>query len=440
MRIGAPQMPSAGDRSGHTRGEPIGGLVTGSKELTVPFATRMDAVQSPIIPVIGGMIRETPGTISLGQGVVHYGPPDAAIEALQQVFAAGPADVITGRLPASNNSPTLRTLHGYGDVSGYAPLVEAIKAKLSVENGIDTAAGSAVMVTAGANMAFTHVVLSITSPGDEIILPVPFYFNHEMAIQMAGCQAVRVPTADDYQLRLDVIEAAITPRTRAVVTISPNNPTGAVLSEASLRAVNRLCAARGLVHISDEPYEYFTYGVPHFSPGSLPGAAAHTVSMYSLSKAYGFAGWRIGYVVYPDALRASMMKSQDTILICPTMAAQVAAHAALQTGATYCAPHVRQLASVREIVLDRLAELEPLATVPAADGAFYVFLRVHTAMPPLALAERLIREHRVAVIPGDAFGMLEGCYLRIAYGALQKDTVAEGIGRLVKGLRAILTR
>ncbi len=212
-----------------------------------------------------------------------------------------------------------------------------------------------------------------------------------------------------------------------------------MLSETSLRQLNALCAARGIYHISDEPYEYFTYGVPHFSPGSQAGAAAHTISMYSLSKAYGFAGWRIGYVVYPAALRSAMMKSQDTILICPTMAAQVAAHAALQVGSSHSAPFVRQLASVRDIVLGALAGLEPLATVPAADGAFYVFLRVHTAMTPLALAERLIREHRVAVIPGDAFGMHEGCYLRIAYGALQKDTVAEGIGRLVKGLRAILT-
>jgi aspartate/methionine/tyrosine aminotransferase len=396
----------------------------------VPFSTRMDAVQSPIIPVIAGLIRETPGTISLGQGVVHYGPPPAALDVLRRLFNAGPAE------PASG--VTLGTLHGYGDVAGYTPLVEEMRAKLRADNGIDTAQGSAVMVTAGANMAFMHVVLSITSPGDEIILPVPFYFNHEMAIQMAGCRAVLVPTTDDYQLRLDAIEAAITARTRAVVTISPNNPTGAVLTAASLRALNGLCADRGIYHVSDEPYEYFTYGVPHFSPGSLAGAAPHTISMFSLSKAYGFAGWRIGYVVYPEALRPSMMKSQDTILICPTMAAQVAAHAALQVGAQHCAPHVRQLASVRDIVLGALKELEPLATAPAAEGAFYVFLRVHTAMTPMMLAERLIREHHVAVLPGDAFGMQDGCYLRIAYGALQKETVAEGIGRLVEGLRAIL--
>ena len=384
------------------------------------IATRMDQVQSPIIPVVGGWIRETPGTISLGQGVVHYGPPPEALDAVRDALAQ----------PAT---------HQYDDGAGIPPLVEAIRKKLAVENHLDVRRGSRIMVTAGANMAFMHVALAITSPGDEIILPVPFYFNHEMAIEMAGCRAVRVPTDDHYQLRLDAIEQAITDRTRAIVTISPNNPSGAVLTEASLRAVNDLCRARGLYHIADEPYEYFTYGeARHVSPGSFPNAAAHTISMYSLSKAYGFAGWRIGYMVYPEALASAMMKSQDTILICPTIASQVGAVAALQVGRAYCQPHVKELASIRDIVVSQLAALAPLASVPAADGAFYALLRVNKNVDPLVVGERLVREHKVAVIPGTAFGM-SGCYFRVAYGALQKATVAEGIGRLVNGLRAVLS-
>ena len=240
------------------------------------LATRMDRVQSPIIPVVGGWIRQTPGTISLGQGVVHYGPPREAIYAVRDAL----------------QSPET---HQYNDGAGLPALVEAIAGKLAAENRIDVSRGSLIMVTAGANMAFMHAVLAITMPGDEVILPVPFYFNHEMAIEMAGCTAVRVPTTERYQLKLDAIERAITPRTRAIVTISPNNPSGAVLSEMSLRQVNELCRARGLYHLADEPYEYFTYGpARHMSPGALPGAAEHTISMYSLSKAFGFAGWRIG--------------------------------------------------------------------------------------------------------------------------------------------------
>ena len=133
-----------------------------------------------------------------------------------------------------------------------------------------------------------------------------------------------------------------------------------------------------------------------------------------------------------------MMKSQDTILVCPTVASQVGAAAALEVGRAYCEPHVRELAAIRDIVVSELAALAPLASVPAADGAFYCLLKVETGMDPLALAERLIREHRSRSCRGPAFGMTDGCYFRVAYGALQRETVAEGIGRLVTGLRAIL--
>jgi aspartate/methionine/tyrosine aminotransferase len=391
--------------------------------------SRMDAVQAPIIPILGELIRQTPGTISLGQGVVHYGPPRAALDAATEALG----DAVT---------------HEYGDGAGAPALIERLVEKLRRENGIDASRGSRVMVTAGANMAFMHVVLAITEPGDEIILPVPFYFNHDMAIEMAGCRTVRVRTDDRYQLDLDALARAVTPRTRGIVTVTPNNPTGAVFSESSLREVNALCRKRGIYHIADEVYEYFTYGrATHFSPASIAGAAAHTISMYSLSKAYGFAGWRIGYVVYPEALASAMMKIQDTILVCPTIVAQVAAIAALDVGRAYCEPHVRELSDVRDIVQRELSALAPVADVPAADGAFYVLLKVNVPRSatasaerwtPLALAERLIREHRVAVTPGPAFGMDDGCYFRVAYGALQKATVTEGIGRLVRGLTAIL--
>jgi aspartate/methionine/tyrosine aminotransferase len=385
----------------------------------LPAASRMERIQAPIVAVVGEWIRQTPGTISLGQGVVHYGPPPAAIEAVREGLGAAGT-------------------HEYQPVAGLPVLRERICVKLATENGIDVARGSRVMVTAGGNMAFMHAVMATTSPGDEVILPVPFYFNHEMAIEMAGCIAVRVPTDDRYQLRLDAITAAVTDRTRAIVTISPNNPSGAVMRDADLRALNAFCSDRGIYHFSDEAYEYFTYGAArHTSPGAFPDAAGHTVSLYSMSKAYGFAGWRIGYVVYPEHLEAAMLKSQDTILICPTVASQLAAIAALEVGRQYCEPHVHALAEIREIVVSRLAALAPLAQVPAADGAFYCLLRVATTLDSLTLAERLIREHQVAVIPGTAFGMTDGCYLRVAYGALQKETVAEGIGRLVRGLREI---
>ena len=161
---------------------------------------------------------------------------------------------------------------------------------------------------------------------------------------MASCRPVAVATDDRYQLRLDAIRAAITPRTRAIVTISPNNPSGAVYPEADLRAVNALCAERGLYHITDEVYEYFTYDpATHTSAGSATGAAAHTISIYSLSKAYGFASWRIGYMVVPEALALAVNKIQDTMLICAPHISQAAAIGALRAGRAYCDRHVATL-------------------------------------------------------------------------------------------------
>ena len=182
-------------------------------------------------------------------------------------------------------------------------------------------------------MGFVNAVLAITDPGDEIILNTPYYFNHEMAITMADCKAVCVPTDENYQLRPEPIEKAITTRTRAVVTISPNNPSGAVYPEKTLRQVNDLCRRHGIYHISDEAYEYFIYdGARHFSPGSIAGSSQHTISLFSLSKAYGFASWRIGWMVIPERLFRPIRKIQDTILICPPVISQWAAVGAMRVG------------------------------------------------------------------------------------------------------------
>jgi len=381
---------------------------------------RLQMVQSPIIPVVGELIRNHPGAISLGQGVVSYPPPQQAFDQIAN-FLADP------------------DLHKYQAVYGVPQLLELIEAKLRDENGIDVRPGSRVVVTAGGNMAFVNALLAVADAGDEVILQSPYYFNHEMAITMANCRAALVPTDENYQLQPDLIAGAITDKTRAVVTISPNNPTGAVYSESALREVNEICRARGVYHISDEAYEYFTYGAAkHFSPGSIDGSDGHTISLYSHSKAYGFASWRIGFMVIPEHLFDAVNKIQDTILICPPVVSQFAAIGAMRAGAGYCRAQVERLASVREMVMSELSELEDHCVVPSADGAFYFFLKLETEMKPLALVERLVKEHGVAAIPGNAFGMENGCYLRVAYGALQPETVAEGIGRLARGIKTIL--
>ena len=381
-------------------------------------SARLAQVQPPVIPIIHGRIREHPDTITLGQGVVYYGPPPETEAALRD-FWAEPAN------------------HRYGAVWGIPPLREALAAKLAAENGIRIGDERQLVVTAGGNMAFFNALLAIADAGAEIILVSPYYFNHEMAVAMANCKAVTVPADDSYQLDVAAIAAAITPRTRAVVTISPNNPTGAVYPRADLRAVNELCAGRGIYHVHDEAYEYFTYGEhTHFSPGSLPGASAHTISLFSLSKSYGFASWRIGYLTIPAALYDAVAKIQDTVLICPPLVSQVAALGALRAGRAYCLEQRKQIEQVRGTALRTLAALGDRCEPVSADGAFYVLLRLRHPGDPMTLVRRLVTEHRVAVLPGTAFG-LAGCSLRIGYGALTPRDAGEGIERLVKGILAL---
>ncbi len=380
---------------------------------------RLAAVQTPVIPIVSRWIAETPGTISLGQGIVSYGPPPEALASMK-TFPASIWD------------------HRYGPVEGIEPLVAAVEDKLRRENTIDVRNGSRVVITAGGNLAFMNAVFAIADPGDEFIFPVPFYFNHEMAVEIAGCRAVPVATTREYQLDLDAIARAITPKTRAVVTVSPNNPTGTVYPQSALRAVNALCRDRGIFHIHDEAYEYFTYeGTPHFSPGSIDGAAAHTISLFSLSKAYGFASWRIGYQVIPESIWDATNKIQDTDLICAPAISQHVALAAIGVGAGYARSYLPKLDAMRQLIADALTSGRVPCDIPHPGGAFYYFLRVHTPLDAMTLSERLIREHQVAVIPGSAFGAKDGCYVRVSFGALDEATVEAGVGRLVRGLTTI---
>lgn len=369
---------------------------------------------------VAGLLRANPDAISLGQGIVHYPPPAAALKAM------------SARLREAS-------LHRYGHVLGRTALINAFRNKLAEENQLDISSDTEVIVTAGSNMAFAHTILAITDPGDEVILLAPYYFNHEMATQIASCRAVIVPTTDDFEPDLDALERAITPRTRAIVTVSPNNPTGVVYAEETLRRVNDLCEKNRCYHISDEAYEYFTFdGAEHFSPGSIPGSGRHTVSLYSLSKAYGMAGWRIGYMAVPKILQPAVRKIQDTTLICAPLPSQLVALEAMAVGSAYCRQYLEPLANVRTLVLETLSALGPRVKVSPSRGAFYFFIEVDTDLDAVALTRRLIKDYHVGVIPGSTFGFKARPYLRIAYGALQRETVAEAIGRVATGLTEIL--
>jgi aspartate/methionine/tyrosine aminotransferase len=161
------------------------------------------------------------------------------------------------------------------------------------------------------------------------------------------------------------------------------------------------------------------------------------VSLYSLSKGYGMASWRVGYMVIPDALWGAVNKIQDTLLICPPAVSQCAAVAAVTVGSSWATARLANLDATRRRMREALGAHGLPLDIAEPEGAFYFFMRVRSTMDPMTLTERLVREHKVAVMPGSAFGA-SGCAIRVSYGALAADTVAEGLGRLVTGLRAIV--
>ena len=393
----------------------------------IDAAARLSQVQSPVIPLMGEWIRQTPGTLSLGQGMVHWGPPAQALEAARDALADAPDHPNAG---ATNRD-------AYGPMAGDPELRHAVGHWLNAQHGLDLE-GSAVLITAGSNMAFNAIAQVLCDPGDECLLPVPYYFNHAMAIRLAG----GVPVAVEAGVIPDPerLAAAITPRTRAIVTISPNNPSGAVLPRPELEAINRLCADRGLLHISDEAYALFGHGpTPVWSPGQGRGSGAHTVTLGSLSKSHGMAGWRIGWAVVPQRLMAPLAKVQDTILIGPPRLNQRAAVGALAAGVGWCRQRINALQSQRQQVLTALDQANaPWRLLAPADGAFYALLQLDSALSADEAMERLIREHRVALVSGSSFG-LRGCCLRLSYGMLQQADLAEALERLCGGLLALST-
>mmetsp|Transcript_31298 Transcript_31298/g.120802 ORF Transcript_31298/g.120802 Transcript_31298/m.120802 type:complete len:289 (+) Transcript_31298:297-1163(+) len=228
-----------------------------------------------------------PGVLSLAAGVSYMKPPrDCLSWALEAVLQSDSADP-----------------HRYGDVVGDQNLLEVIRRKLETVNKLT---GQEIMVTAGANQAFVNVLLSITDVGDEVILTKPYYFSHLVALQLCG--VVPVMANSDPELKPDPIEikASITPKTKALVLVNPGNPSGSVAERELVEELETLCHDAGIWLISDEAYEHFLYNsVAHYSPSLYPN---QVINIFTMSKSYALAGWRVGYISYPKILSDSMLK------------------------------------------------------------------------------------------------------------------------------------
>ncbi|MEO5680672.1 MAG: pyridoxal phosphate-dependent aminotransferase [Acidimicrobiales bacterium] len=326
--------------------------------------------------------------------------------------------------------------HRYTPVAGLPELREAIAAKTARDTGYQVDPAQ-VLVTNGGKQAVEQAFATILDPGDEVILPAPYWTTYPEAIRLAGGVPVEVPTteATGFKPSPDQLEAARTPRTKALLFCSPSNPTGAVCTRDEVEAIGRWADEHGLWVITDEIYEHLTYGSAsmHSLPVVVPALADRTIVVNGVAKTYAMTGWRVGWLLGPpDVVKAAAnLQSHTTSNVC-----NVAQRAALQavSGDLDAVAGMRAAFDRRRLVIHGMLNEIAGVTCPEPEGAFYAFANLtgllSEAVPTtLELAARVLDEAKVAFVPGEAFSAPG--YARFSY-ALGDADLEEGITRLQK--------
>jgi aminotransferase len=356
--------------------------------------------------------RQGHPVISMGQAVPGYAPPAVASDAIRTSLDTAGA-------------------HLYSTDPGLLSLREILAERLRGE-GIDVEPGE-IIITAGGNHAFALAVLTLLDPGDEVLLPSPYFTNQEMMLRIAGVTPREVPLAeaDGFALRWRDLEPYITPRTRAVVFCTPSNPTGAVIdSGEGARIVSEL-ARRGVLIISDETYKPFVYGRRHWSAAEEPAWRDAAVVVGTFSKSFAMTGWRVGFLLASRELCAEAVKVQDAMIICAPVLAQRAAEAALRHVPDYPTRFIPELAARRRLLCDELSAIPRLRWTPTG-GGFFAFVHVTGCQDSAQLAADLLEHAYVVTLPGSTFGIAGEGYLRLSYGAATQDELREALTRVAR--------
>ena len=292
-----------------------------------------------------------------------------------------------------------------------------------------------VLVTVGVSEGMDLAMRAILDPGDEVLVPEPCYVSYKPCVSLAGGVPVGVETtmADEFRVSAEQLEAARTPRTKAVVLGYPSNPTGATMPRARLQEIVDWAARHGLYLISDEIYDRLTYDGAHTCVASLPGAWGRTILLNGFSKAYAMTGWRVGYVCAPPALLNAMYKIHAYTVMCVTTPSQKAAIEALRGGEPAVRDMVGQYNQRRRLIVDGLSAAGLECHLPS--GAFYAFPSIKaTGLTTEEFAERLLFEEHVAVVPGTAFGAGGEGHIRCSY-ATSLAKIEEALHRIARFVR-----
>lgn len=327
----------------------------------------------------------------------------------------------------------------YTPSSGTDELRAAIAEKLLVEQGLRYEKAQ-ILVSCGAKHSLYNLAEALLEAGDEVIIPVPYWVSYSDQVLLNDATPVLLSTREEegYTIHADELERCITPRTKAIIVNSPCNPTGATYDRATLERIAAIAIRRDIVIVSDEIYEKVLYdGVRHVSIASLgPDVAARTVVINGVSKAYAMTGWRIGFAAGPKHLLTAMANIQSQSTSNPCSISQKAAVAALRLGGSFTEKMVAEFDQRRRVMVERLNAM-PGVRCSMPTGAFYAFPNVQgvlgrqgpdgTVKTPTDLANYLLHDARVAVVPGEPFGSSH--HLRMSY-ATGMDIIRRGMDRL----------
>ena len=318
----------------------------------------------------------------------------------------------------------------YTPAPGIWELREAVAEKLRKFNNLSYEPGE-ICISCGAKQSIYNSLQALLDPGDEVLIPVPYWVSYPAQVSLAGGFPRFIPTGDDYKLAPEVLEESITDKTKALILNYPSNPSGVTYKAEELKKIADAVLPYDLIVISDEVYEYFTYdGIRHVSFASISDEAyRRTVTISALSKTYSMTGWRIGYSASPMEMAEAISRIQSHTTSNPTSIAQKAALEALKGSQKYVSEMVKAFNERRRFVLERLREIEGLECVKP-EGAFYVFPEISGfEISSSEFSSRLLEEGFVATIPGEAFGSPRN--FRISYSASMADLV-EGMDRIEK--------
>ena len=354
-------------------------------------------------------------------------------------FSAGEPDFPT---PENVKRAAIRAIEQ--NFTKYTPVSGTVELKQAICDHHKRLYGTSYIVKECiANMGGKHAIFNLTQalldPGDEVIIPVPYWVTYKDVVNYAGGKCVFIETDEDqgFTLKAPDIERAITPRTRMIILNSPSNPSGAVFDRAEMERIFRIAKDHGVWILSDECYERFLYASEPFSLASLPGAKETVVVAGSLSKTYAMTGWRMGFVLGPAAVVAGINKLQSHATSNPNSITQKAAIEALNGPQDSVAAMLAEYRRRREYVIGRLRKMPGVKT-QTPQGAFYAYPNVSAAFTggvanAFQFAEKLLAEEHVALVPGEAFGTTE--HIRISYATSMKE-LERGLDRLERFIAA----